>query len=63
MIHRLLIILTRDLVGFFYREDMITGYNSLFPVQLNGQNKLLQNESESDAARFIAHKSNLSCSK
>ena len=63
--------------GFFYREGMITGYNSPFPSSKNSRfkngakgtvkraihNKLLQNESESDATRFIAYKSNLSCSK
>ena len=75
MIHRLLIILTLDQAGFFYREGMITGYNSPFPSSKNSRFKneakgtvkratnRLQNESESDAARFIAHKSNLSCSK
>ena len=74
MIHCLLIILTRDQAGF-YREGMITGYNSPFPSSKNSRFKneakgtvkratnRLQNESESDAARFIAHKSNLSCSK
>ena len=35
MIHRLLIFLTRDQAGFFYREGMITGYNSPFPSSKN----------------------------
>ena len=35
MIHRLLIILTRDQAGFFHREGMITSYNSPFPSSKN----------------------------
>ena len=39
MIHRLLIFLTRDQAGFFYREGMITGYNSPFPSSKNSRFK------------------------
>ena len=39
MIHRLLIILTRDQVGCFFREGMITGYNSPFPSSKNSRFK------------------------
>ena len=44
MIHRLLIILTLDQAGFFYREVMITGYNSRFP---SSKNSRFKNEPES----------------
>ena len=43
MIHCLLIILTRDQAGF-YREGMITGYNSPFP---SSKNSRFKNEPES----------------
>ena len=39
MIHCLLIILTRDQAVFFYREGMITGYNSPFPSSKNSRFK------------------------
>ena len=48
MIHRLLIILTRDQAGFFYREGMITGYNSPFP---SSKNSLFKNEAKGTVKR------------
>ena len=37
MIHRLLITLTRNQAGIFYREGMITGYKSPFPSSKNSR--------------------------
>ena len=49
MIHRLLIILTRDQAfSFFFREGMIIGYNRPFP---SSKNPHFKNEAESKVKR------------